>query len=165
MADSEGDSVSLLPEESKKRRLTDFQKCLICQVDSAEALRRAKPTSLSTFISAAEERKDNIKVRLEQEMQDLEFKDIFWHAGCYASYTSKTNIDRVKVRKLETSVGPQSKVDILHHLPGGQKALQSTFFHSVCLKILQISDLYFSDLEHSSFLEAQTVDFQFLFQM
>ena len=110
MADSEGDSVSLLPEESKKRRLTDFQKCLICQVDSAEALRRAKPTSLSTFISAAEERKDNIKVRLEQEMQDLEFKDIFWHAGCYASYTSKTNIDRVKVRRLETSVGPQSKV-------------------------------------------------------
>ena len=110
MADSEGDSVPLLPEESKKRRLTDFQKCLICQVDSEEALRRAKSTSLSTFISAAEERNDSIKLRLGQEMQDLEFKDIVWHAGCYASYTSKTNIDRVKKRKLETFVGPQSKV-------------------------------------------------------
>ena len=45
--------------------------------------------------------------------------------------------------------------DILHQLPGGQKAFQSTFFHSVCLKILQISELLkkFSDLEQSSFLE------------
>ena len=68
--------MPLLPEESKKRRLTDFQKCLICQVDSAEALRRAKPTSLSTFISAVEERNDSIKVCLGQEMQYLEFKDI-----------------------------------------------------------------------------------------
>ena len=99
MADSEGDSVPLLPEESKNRRLTDFQKCLICQEDSAEALRGAKATFLSTFISAAEERDDSVKVRLGQEMQDLEFEDIFWHAGCYASYTSKTNIDRVKKRK------------------------------------------------------------------
>ena len=101
MADSEGDSVPLLPEESKNRRLTDFQKCLIYQEDSAEALRRAKATSLSTFISAAEERNDSI---------DLEFKDIFWHAGCYASYTSKTNIDRVKKSKIESSEGSQSIV-------------------------------------------------------
>ena len=96
MADSEGDSVPLLPEESKNRSLTDFQKCLICQEDSAEALRRAKATSLSTFISAAKERNDSV---------NLEFKDIFWHAGCYSSYTSKTNMDRVKKRKLKSSEG------------------------------------------------------------
>ena len=101
MADSIGDSVPLLPEESKNKRLTDFQKCPICQEDSAEALRRAKATSLSTFIPAAEER---------NESMDLEFKDIFWHAGCYASYISKTNINRVKKRKLESSEGSQSIV-------------------------------------------------------
>ena len=96
MADSEGDSVPLLPEENKNRRLTDFLKCLIWQENSAEALRRAKATSLSTCISTAEERNDSV---------DPEFKDIFWHASCYASYTSKTNIDRVKKRKLESSEG------------------------------------------------------------
>ena len=36
-------------------------------------------------------------------MQDLKFKDVLWHAGCYANYTSKTNISRVKKRQLETS--------------------------------------------------------------
>ena len=65
--------MPLLPEESKTRCLTDFQKCLICQEDSAEALMREKATSLSTFISAAEERNNSV---------DLKFKYIFWHAGC-----------------------------------------------------------------------------------
>ena len=101
MADSEGDSMSLLSEESKKTRPNDFQKCIICQVDSADALRRAKPSSLSTFISAAEERDDSVKERLGQEMQDLKFKDVLWHAGCYANYTSKTNISRVKKDNLK----------------------------------------------------------------
>ena len=57
--------------------------------------------------------------------------------------------------------------DILHQLPGGQKAFQSTFVHTVRLTILQISELFknFSDLEQSSFLQAQTVILQFLFQM
>ena len=45
--------------------------------------------------------------------------------------------------------------DILHQLPGGQKAFQSIFFHTVCLQIRQIIELFqnFSDLEQSSFLE------------
>ena len=60
MADSKRDSVPLLPVESKNRRLTDFQECLISQKDSAEGLRRAKATSLSTFISAAEERNNSV---------------------------------------------------------------------------------------------------------
>ena len=101
MADSEGDSVPLLPKESKTDASLTFRNCLICQDDSAEALRRAKATSLSTFISAAEERNDSV---------DPEFKDIFWHAGCFASYTSKTSIDHVKKKKLESSEGSQSIV-------------------------------------------------------
>ena len=56
---------------------------------------------MSTYISSAEKRNDSV---------DLEFKDIFWHASCYASYTSKTNIDRVKKIKLESSEGSQSIV-------------------------------------------------------
>ena len=108
MADSEGDSLPLLHDESKKRRLNDFGKCLICQEDSAEALRQAKPTSLATFISAAEARDDSVKIRLGQEIQDLEFKDIVWHAKCYANYTSKTNIMRVKKQKLTASASPST---------------------------------------------------------
>ena len=43
--------------------------------------------------------------------------------------------------------------DILHQQPGVQKAFQSTFFHSVCLQMLQISEVFqnFSDLEQSIF--------------
>ena len=46
--------------------------------------------------------------------------------------------------------------DVLQQLPGGQKALQSTFFHIACLQILQISELFqnFFDMEEqSSFLQ------------
>ena len=59
----------------------------------------------------------------------------------------------VAVKHLALSVTEQG--DILHQLPGGQKAFQSTFFHTVCLQILQISELLkkFSDLEQSNFLK------------
>ena len=45
--------------------------------------------------------------------------------------------------------------DVLHQLSGGQKAFQSTFVHTVCLKILQISELLkkIYDLEQSRFQE------------
>ena len=72
------------------------------------ALRQAKPTSLATFISAAEARDDSVKIRLGQEIQDLKLKDIFWHAKCYANYTSKANIMRVKKRKLTASASPST---------------------------------------------------------
>ena len=44
--------------------------------------------------------------------------------------------------------------DILRQLSGGQKGFQSTFFHSVCLQKLQVSESFqnFSDLEQSIFL-------------
>ena len=51
--------------------------------------------------------------------------------------------------------------DIQHQLPGGQKTVQSTFFHTACLQILQVSELLqnFSDLEQSSFLLSTNSDF------
>lgn len=125
MADSEGDSLPLLHDESKKRRLNDFEKCLICQEDSAEALRQAKPTSLATFISAAEARDDSVKIRLGQEIQDLEFKDIFWHAKCYANYTSKTNIMRVKKRKLTASASPSAVCESSTPTVSGESSKQT----------------------------------------
>ena len=125
MADSEGDSLPLLHDESKKRRLNDFEKCLICQEDSAEALRQAKPTSLATFISAAEARDDSVKIRLGHEIQDLEFKDIFWHAKCYANYTSKTNIMRVKKRKLTASASPSAVCESSTPTVSGESSKQT----------------------------------------
>ena len=125
MADSEGDSLPLLHDKSKKRRLNDFEKCLICQEDSAEALRQAKPTSLATFISAAEARDDSVKIRLGQEIQDLEFKDIFWHAKCYANYTSKTNIMRVKKRKLTASASPSAVCESSTPTVSGESSKQT----------------------------------------
>ena len=45
--------------------------------------------------------------------------------------------------------------DILRQLPGGQKAFQSTLYHTVSLQMLQIRELFqnYSELEQSIFLK------------
>ena len=110
---------------TKARKQEEMAQCLICQEDSAEALRQAKPTYLATFISAVEARDDSVKIRLGQEIQDLEFKDIFWHAKCYANYTSKTNIMRVKKRKLTASASPSAVCESSTPTVSGESSKQT----------------------------------------
>ena len=83
------------------------------------------PRGLCTFISAAEARDDSVKIRLGQETQDLEFKDIFWHAKCYANYISKTNIMRVKKRKLTASASPSTVCESSTPTVSGESSKQT----------------------------------------
>ena len=63
MASHDHEGIPILPPE-KKRRLTSFSKCVICQGDKNEVLRKGKESSVETFISALSLRHDEVYERL-----------------------------------------------------------------------------------------------------
>lgn len=95
MASKENSTSSLivpLPPPAKRRRFTIYTKCLFCQVDRNEILRKAKLSSYDTLRKALDLRKDEISDRLNEEFPNFEKHDVFWHSTCYSSYTSVQNI-------------------------------------------------------------------------
>ena len=91
MASHDHEGIPILPPE-KKRRLTSFSKCVICQGDKNEVLRKGKESSVETFISALSLRHDEVYERLYSEISDRKDLELFWHSSCYSSYTSQQNI-------------------------------------------------------------------------
>ena len=81
-----------LPPETKRRRLTAFTKCIICQLDREEILRRAKRFSIENLQRTLVLRKDEVYDRLHEELPNLISRDVFWHSTCYLSYTSEQNV-------------------------------------------------------------------------
>jgi len=71
---------------------TLFAKCIICQCDRNENLKKAKDSSISKFVSALTLRKDEVYQRLCPEMTNLHNTDVVWHNSCYATYSSQQNI-------------------------------------------------------------------------
>ena len=86
--------LDLLPS-AKRRRLTDFNKCLICQLHSREKLRRATSTSIQKLIDALQHRHDEVYIRLKGDLSALTTVQVQWHSKCYAIYTSKENLRHV----------------------------------------------------------------------
>ena len=89
------DSHLLFPPMPKKRRMssaTSFAKCIICQSDSNDDLRKAKESSISNLISKLQIRQDEVYERLKTDFNLLHENEVFWHASCYATCTSKQNI-------------------------------------------------------------------------
>ena len=89
---SQSGIVIPLPPESKRRRLLSLSKCIICQVDREEILRKAKVSSIDILKRALDLRKDEVYERLHEELPTLLNRDVFWHSTCYSSYTSVQNI-------------------------------------------------------------------------
>ena len=81
-----------LPPQSKRRRLTAFTKCIICQLDREEILRRAKRFSIENLQRTLVLRKDEVYDRLYEELPNLISRDVFWHSTCYSTYTSEQNV-------------------------------------------------------------------------
>lgn len=81
-----------LPPLPKKRRSTTFAKCIICQSDSKDKLRKGKGSSVANLISKLKIRQDNVYQRLSPDLHLLYENDVLWHASCYATYTSVQNI-------------------------------------------------------------------------
>lgn len=91
MASHDNEGITILPPE-KKRRLTSFAKCVICQADKNEVLRKGKESSVETFISALSLRQDEVYERLYPKISNQRDLELFWHSSCYSSYTSQQNI-------------------------------------------------------------------------
>ena len=63
MASHDNVGITILPPE-KKRRITSFVKCVICQADKNDVLRKGKESSVETLISALSLRQDEVYERL-----------------------------------------------------------------------------------------------------
>lgn len=82
---------------------TDLKKCIICQAEKRqkrnrrllERLARCEgDTTPATLCYAAQVRQDE-RVLLEIDQQDLWAKDIQYHASCYASYVSQRALEQL----------------------------------------------------------------------
>ena len=79
--------VKLTPPSAKKGRPSiDWQRCIICQVFTAERLCIPTTKGRSTFISAVNKRKDEVYRKLVDEYTTVEnapFGNAKYHKNCY----------------------------------------------------------------------------------
>ena len=77
----------------KRKKLTNFKQCIICQESNKhDCLRKAQVPSIEKFIFAANIRKGDCFDRLHIDIDNLTSREILWHNSCYASYTSERNL-------------------------------------------------------------------------
>ena len=93
-----------LPPLPKKRRRTIFTKCIICQMDFKDKLRKGKGTSVANFVSKLNVRRDSVYEKLSPDLELLYENEVLWHASCYATYTSTQNIKYAAVSKTSVVV-------------------------------------------------------------
>ena len=93
------DSSPLTLLAPKRQKLgTNWQKCIVCRCQTNELLKEATGNSLETFISAVSERRDDVFLRLENQISAIECQKVASHRSCYKTYTSRNNIShRIKV--------------------------------------------------------------------
>ena len=91
-SDQEDNAFCIPPPPSSKRQRLVYRKCIICQADIAESLRKARVSSIDTFRRALFLRKDEVYDRVYEELDDIIHSDVFWHSTCYSSYTSEENL-------------------------------------------------------------------------
>lgn len=116
----EKDLFNIVPP--KKRKITNFSQCVICQkITKEECLRKGKSTSIEKLIQASNLRKDGVFDRLTSELEDLKHRDVFWHNSCYASYTSTHN--------LQSRIYP----DACREEPSNRRAKRLSFDWSKCI--------------------------------
>ncbi len=99
-----------VPPPSKKPRTcleTIYSKCIICQLDRDEKLRKAQESSIANFISKLKIREDDVQKRLATDLEKLQEHDVLWHSTCYASYTSPENLKYVRQISTEDNVQHQ----------------------------------------------------------
>ena len=81
------------------RRTTIFTKCIICQTDLKDKLRKGKETSVANFVSKLKVRRDSVYERLSPDLELLYENEVLWHARlllCDVHKYSKYQICRCK---------------------------------------------------------------------
>ena len=130
-AGKEATTVNLIPPI--RQRQTNFKKCIVCQLDTNDVLRKAKTTSKETFIDALNQRQDHVYDRVKDEEPNLKSIDVYWHHSCHSSYTSSRNLRYVKKRKLSVSPAPSEEPmssvsnENSQHLTGTSRVLRSQY--------------------------------------
>jgi hypothetical protein len=88
--------VKLTPPPAKKGRPSiDWQRCIICQIFTAERLCIPTTKGRSTVISAVNKRKDEVYRKLVDEYTTVEnapFGNTKYHKSCCKAYVSKQNL-------------------------------------------------------------------------
>jgi hypothetical protein len=103
--------VKLTPPSAKKGRPSiDWQRCIICQVFTAERLCIPTTKGRSTFISAVNKRKDEVYRKL---VENTPFGNTKYHKSCYKAFTSKQNLSTCSTRPTSASCNqnPSSNED------------------------------------------------------
>ena len=88
----------------KKQRTTIFRKCIICQTDLQDKLRKGKETSVANFVSKLNVRWDSVYKRLSPDSELLYENEVLWRTSCYAAYTSTQNIKYAAASKTSVVV-------------------------------------------------------------
>ena len=70
-----------LPPLPKKCRTTSFAKCLICQSDSKDKLRKGKESFVNNLILKLKIRKDDVYERFLPDLDLLYENKVLWHAS------------------------------------------------------------------------------------
>lgn len=102
-----------LPVKRKRSVSVEVLSCVICRKkDCGKSTFVKSPTeySISSLVTSAKLRKDDVYDRLAAEFPDLENnKEIFYHRICHQKYTSATNL---KTFRTKDAYEPQEKSDI-----------------------------------------------------
>ena len=90
-ADIDAEPLGLLP--AKGLKTNDWTKCLICQVEKKEILRKASATGIIALLAASNQRRrDEVFERIERHADQLQTRDVVWHGTCYGPYTNSRNL-------------------------------------------------------------------------
>ena len=84
-ADIDAGPLGLLP--AKRPKTTDWKKCLICQVEKKETLRKASATGIIALLAASKQRRDEVFERIEAHAEER--REVVWHGTCSGPYTNK----------------------------------------------------------------------------
>lgn len=95
--DEEESSFSLL--RPKRKKYTNFERCIICQTDTEDILRKPREASIKTLIAALEIRDDDVFQRLKPDIDHLSDISVHWHSKCYETCTSSHNLRSIQRRK------------------------------------------------------------------
>ena len=90
------EALILLPP--KRIKLIKWSKCLICQVDTGEAIRQGTEAGINSFTSACKQRNDELYERIYKDFERLSEFNVVWHGKCFQSYTSKRNLSFVRAK-------------------------------------------------------------------
>lgn len=75
-----GDIESLDLQPSKQRKLTDLNKCIICQMSTQEHLRKPKKSSTQTLVAVLKLGQDDEYERVKPELDSL--PSVQWQSDC-----------------------------------------------------------------------------------